>query len=92
MLVAPLVVLLLRSPLPAAGRPLLAGLLPPLGVALLAFGVLGLLAGRPAAYGADGLLGACALLTGAAVAQRAQSEVPPDRVSQPCLHPHLPRV
>jgi len=56
-LVAPLVVMLLHSPLRDAARALLAGLLPLLGVALLTFGLVGLLEGRWAIYGAGGLLG-----------------------------------
>lgn len=70
-LVAPLVVLLLRSPLRHAGRALLAGLLPLVGVALLTFGLVGLLEGRWAVYGAGGLLGAAALFAGAAAARGA---------------------
>jgi hypothetical protein len=70
-LVAPLLVLLLRSPLRHAGQELLAGLLPLVGVALLTFGLVGLLEGRWAVYAAGGLLGAAALFAGAAAARRA---------------------
>ena len=102
-LVAPLVVVLLRSPLRDAGRVLVAGLLPPVGVALLTFGLVGLLEGRWAAYGAGGLLGAGALLAGVAVAHGAAAasgaggadshpKVSHDRLSQPRLNRHLPRV
>lgn len=70
-LVAPLVVMLLRSPLRDAARALLAGLLPLVGVALLTFGLVGLLEGRWAIYGAGGLLGSAALLAGAAAARGA---------------------
>jgi len=45
-LVAPLVAMLLRSPVRDATRALLAGLLPLVGVALLTFGLVGLLEGR----------------------------------------------
>jgi len=75
-LVAPLVVLLLRNPVRAAGRALLAGLLPPVGVALLTLGFVGLLQGRWAVYGAGGLLGAVALFAGAAAARGAAVSAP----------------
>jgi len=70
-LAAPLAVMLLRSPLRDAARALLAGLLPLVGVALLTFGLVGLLEGRWAIYGAGGLLGSAALLAGAAAARGA---------------------
>ena len=102
-LVAPLVMVLLRSPFRDAGRVLVAGLLPPVGVALLTFGLVGLLEGRWAVYGAGGLLGAGALLAGAAAAHgaaaapgaggaRSRLQVSHDRLSQAPLNPHLPRV
>jgi len=68
-LVAPLVVMLLRSPFRDAARALLAGLLPLVGVALLTFGLVGLLEGHWAIYGAGGLLGSAALFAGAAAAR-----------------------
>jgi len=67
-LMAPLVVVLLRSPLRQA---LLAALLSLTGVALLTFGLVGLLEGRWVVYGAGGLLGAAALFAGAAAARGA---------------------
>lgn len=76
-LVAPLVVMLLRSPLRAAARALLAGLLPLVGVALLTFGLVGLLEGRWVIYGVGGLLGAAALLAGVAAARGAAVGRPP---------------
>lgn len=76
-LVAPLVVMLLRSPLQDAARALLAGLLPPVGVALLTFGLVGLLEGHWAVYGVGGLLGAAALFAGAAAARGAAVGRPP---------------
>lgn len=115
-LVAPLVVLLLRSPLRHAGRALLAGLFPLVGVALLTFGLVGLLEGRWAVYGAGGLLGASALFAGSCSGPRGRGQAPRgwqlrqpsgtatqtlhgsplkvlhDRLSQPPLNPHLPRV
>ncbi len=63
--------MLLHSPLRDAARALLAGLLPLVGVALLTFGLVGLLEGRWAIYGAGGLLGSAALLAGAAAARGA---------------------
>ena len=68
-LVAPLVVMLLRSPFRDAARARLAGLLPLVGVALLTFGLVGLLEGHWAIYGAGGLLGSAALFAGAAAAR-----------------------
>lgn len=70
-LVAPLVVMLLGSSLRRGRRALLAGLFPPVGVALLTFGLVGMVEGRWAVYVAGGLLGGLALLAGAAVARGA---------------------
>lgn len=75
-LAAPLVALLLGSPLATACGELLAAVLPPVGVAMLTLGVAGLLEGRWAVYGAGGLLGAVALVAGLLVARRAAVTVP----------------
>lgn len=79
------------------------GLPLPVGVALLTFGLVGLMEGRWVAYGAGGLLGAGAWLAGVAVAHPAaaasravdacsRQKVSHDRLSQPPVDPHLPRV
>ena len=70
--VVPLAALLLHSPMVRAGsaRDLAAAALPPLGVALLTFGLVGLLLGRWSAYAAGGLLGAVALGAGGLAASR----------------------
>jgi hypothetical protein len=67
-LIAPLLVLLLLSPLRATGRALLAALLPLAGVTLLTFGLAGLMEGHLYIYVVGGLLGTTALLAGGAVA------------------------
>ena len=67
-LVLPLWALLPRAALGSA-RGAAAALLPPLGVALLAFGLAGLRDGRWVAYATGGLLGGLALLTGAVAAR-----------------------
>jgi hypothetical protein len=66
-LIAPLLVLLLLSPLRTTGRALLAALLPLAGVTLLTFGLAGLMEGHLGIYVAGGLLGTTALLAGGAV-------------------------
>ena len=79
------------------------GLPLPVGVALLTFGLVGLMEGRWVAYGAGGLLRAGAWLAGVAVAYPAaaasravdacsRQKVSHDRLSQPPVDPHLPRV
>ena len=70
-LLAPLVAVLLASPgVRASGaRGLASSALPPTGVTLLAYGLVGLLEGRWATYKADGLLGAAALLGGVLTAR-----------------------
>ena len=71
-LVAPLAALLLHSPMVRAGsaRDLAAAAFPPVGMALLTFGLVGLLQGRCSAYAAGGLLGAVALGAGGLAASR----------------------
>lgn len=65
-LLAPLVVVLLASSTVRATGPrgLTSSMLTPAGVALLAYGLVGLLEGHWAVYGAGGTLGAAALLGG----------------------------
>jgi len=78
-LLAPLVAVLLGSPAVRAtgARGLASSVLTPAGVALLAYGLVGLLDGRWAAYGAGGGLGAAALLGGVLTALGPrQAEVP----------------
>ena len=71
-LVAPLAALLLSGPMVRAGsaRDLAAAAFPAVGVALLTFGLVGLLQGRWSAYAAGGLLGAVALGAGGLAASR----------------------
>jgi len=70
-LLAPLVAVLLASPGVRASDAsgLASSALTPTGVALLAYGLVGLLEGRWAAYGAGGSLGAAALLGGVLTAR-----------------------
>ena len=75
-LVAPTYLMLLRSSLrPAGWRALAAGLLPPLGVALLTLGLAGALDARWGLYRVAGCLGTAALLT-AVLAASGQCAVP----------------
>lgn len=80
-LLAPLIGVLLAAPAVRAsgGRHLMSSALTPAGVALLTYGLVGLLEGRWAAYGAGGGLGAAVLLGGVLTARGPQQAHGPAR-------------
>ena len=79
-LVVPVTVVLLRSSLRrAGGRALAAGLLPPLGVALLTLGLAGALEARWGLYGVAGVLGTASLLAAVLAARGRPAVLSRDR-------------